>query len=133
MSFLDSLENSLKSLESVEEQSGTERKQKAEDRATALQIAPWADRLKQSEYLKQFMDEAARAGHQARAKVYMSWLGHNFRLDMREKRMELRPGKDGIKAVVMNGIDDLSSKRIDLEESPVPLIQDWAKTEETTD
>ena len=49
MSFLDNLENSLKSLESREERDPGERKRRESDRARALAAGPWADRLKTSD------------------------------------------------------------------------------------
>ena len=89
MSFLDNLESTLKNLESREERDPSANAKRESERAKTLAAAPWAERLKQSPYTQQLMNEAAAAGHKIRTKIYMAWLGTTFRLEARDRRLEL--------------------------------------------
>ena len=125
MSFLDNLENSLKSLESREERDPGERKRRESDRARALAAGPWADRLKTSDYTKKLLDEAARAAHEVRAKLYITWIESVLRLDLRTRRLELRPTPDGIIAVFLDNGTEQRTDPVDLESNPSDLVRAW--------
>ncbi len=125
MGFLDNLESSLKSLETTEERDGSAQIRRTEDRARALAEAPWAEQLKNSEFTKRLLDEAAAAGHRIRAKVYMAWLEGALRLDARERRLELRPTPDGIVAAFIEADGQSRTKQIDLAGDPQALITEW--------
>jgi hypothetical protein len=126
MGFLDNLESSLNSLERQQERGDNSAHERREsERAAALAAAPWADQLKQSPYTKALMDQAAAAGHKIRAKVYMAWLGNTLRLEARGSKLELRPTAEGIRAVVLDGATEMSSKLIDLSGDPAQLLQEW--------
>ena len=65
MSFLDNLENSLKSLESRDEASGNaEQQQRARERARAeaQAAAPYAEELKKGPFTAELLKQAARVG-----------------------------------------------------------------------
>jgi hypothetical protein len=125
MSFLDNLENSLKNLESQDERDPSERQRRDDDRARALASAPWAERLRSSEYSKKLFDEAAAAGHRLRTKVYMVWLDTTLRLEARGRRLELRPTPDGIVCEMIEPDGAGQSKPVDLNGDPERLIEDW--------
>jgi hypothetical protein len=125
MSYLDNLEDNLKSLERQQETSGDDRRRAEEERAQALAAKPWAERLKQSDFTKRLMDEAAAAGHRRRVKVYITWLGTTLRLEARERRLELRPGPDGVRAVFLENGNETGARTIDLEGDPAQLVSDW--------
>jgi hypothetical protein len=126
MSYLDNLENSLKSLENQEERDTSIHERREAERAGALAIAPWAEKLKDSRYTKELMDRAVEAGHRIRAKVYMTWLGSTFRLEVRSRKLELRPTSQGIAAVfIEDNNEESKSHSVDLESNPSSLIEEW--------
>src|SRR5208337_986981 len=104
MSFLDNLENNLKSLESQEEgKDAAERLQRARDsaRASAQAAAPWAEELKKGPFTAELLKQAARIGFSMRTKVHVAWLGTTLRLEARERRLELRPTANGVVAAYL--------------------------------
>jgi hypothetical protein len=125
MSFLDNLEDNLKSLERQQETSGDDRRRQEEERARALAAAPLAEKLKDSDFTKRLMDEAVLAGHRLRTKVYITWLGSTLRLEARERRLELRPGADGIDAVFLLNAAETATRRVDLAGDAAALIGEW--------
>ncbi|HZU24412.1 MAG TPA: hypothetical protein VFA04_02765 [Bryobacteraceae bacterium] len=124
MSFLDNLENNLKSLEREQENSAEDRRRQEEERARAVAAAPWAQRLKESDYTKRLMDAAVVAGHRRRMKVYISWIGTTLRLEARERRLELRPTAEGIQAVVLENGNEVSCRAVELGGEPAGLVAD---------
>ena len=126
MSFLDNLENNLKSLEGRDEAAdrGNARQQEAE-RRKALASAPSAERLKSAPFTAELLRQATRAGHQARTKVHLAWLGTTLRLEARERRLELRPTPDGVVAVFLDNGREVRVQPIDLEGDPQALIREW--------
>lgn len=125
MSFLDSLEDNLKSLESREERGPVDNRRRDADRAAALAAAPWAEKLKGSDFTRDLLTQANRAGHSLRAKVYLAWIGTTLRLDVRERRLELRPTPDGVIAVFLEGNSEISRRPADLDGDAGQLIRSW--------
>ena len=125
MSFLDNLENSLKSLESREERDPNENRRRQDERSRALAVAPWAEQLKNSDFTKQLFDKAAIAGHKIRAKIYMAWFDTNLRLEAKGRTLELRPGPDGITAEYSNAAGDPVTEKVDLSSDPDALLARW--------
>jgi hypothetical protein len=125
MSFLDNLENSLKNLEDRDERDTSVHERRQAERDQALAVAPWAESLKSSPYTAELMNLAAAAGHQIRAKVYMAWLGNVLRFEVRGKKMELRPTADGITAVFLDGLNEISRHQVDLNGNPQELLDLW--------
>ena len=131
MSFLDNLENNLKSLESQEE--GKESAEKAHrdresKRASAQAAAPWADELKKSPFTAELLKQAARIGFSLRTKVHVAWLGTTLRLEAREIRLELRPTATGVTAAYIQGGTELRSQPIDLKGNPEALVRAWLES-----
>jgi hypothetical protein len=125
MSFLDNLENSLKSLESREERDPNEIKRRDDQRARILAAAPWADQLKNSAYTKQLFDKAAVAGHRIRAKVYMAWVDTTLRLEAKGRALELRPTPEGIVAEFADSAGQTVTEAVDLAGNPEALLEKW--------
>ena len=125
MSFLDNLENSLKSLEGLEENSVEDRRQQDAERARVAAVAPWAQKLKESTYARDLMSLATRAGYQQRAKVNLCWIGTTLRLELRGDRLELRPAPDSVTAVFLRDGQELESRRLHLTEAPGELVTAW--------
>lgn len=125
MSFLDNLENNLKALENLEQGGIDESKRRDSDRARALEIAPWAERLKASPWVSSLMGLATRAGFSRRIKVNFVWLGTTLRLEARDQRLELRPEADCVDAVFISSGEEGKHTSLDLEGSPQPLLDEW--------
>jgi len=133
MGFLDNLEDSLKSLESQEERDPNVHQRRQDDKARVLAVAPWAEKLKTSDYTKKLFDEAAAAGHRIRTKVYMAWFDTTLRLEARQRRLELRPTSDGIVAAFIEPDGETKTERLDLGGDPAALISKWLnKNEDNT-
>ena len=125
MSFLDNLENSLKNLESREERDPGEHLRKEDERVRARAAAPWAEKLKTSEYTQRLFEQAAIAGHRIRTKIYMAWIESTLRLEARERRLELRPTPDGITAFMIEPEGSTQTLPVDLNGSPEELLEKW--------
>jgi hypothetical protein len=130
MGYLDNLESSLKSLESQEEWDGAQHSRREADRALALGVAPWADKLKSAPFTQKLLEEAAVTGHQLRAKIYVAWLDRNLRLELRGHYVELRPSPTGIIAhyFAPDGTEGLV-ERLDLSGSPKTFLDKWVASQ----
>ncbi|HLH17173.1 MAG TPA: hypothetical protein VKX45_08125 [Bryobacteraceae bacterium] len=127
MSFLDNLENNLKNLESREEGGGAaeQQRQRERARAAALAAAPYAEELKKGPFTAELLKQAARVGFEKRTKVHVAWLGSTLRLEVRERRLELRPGENGVQAVYLEDGRETRSEPLDLASSAEELVRRW--------
>jgi len=127
MSFLDNLENNLKSLESRDEKGGdqSERQQREAERARALAAAPWAEKLKDSRFTQELLEHATRLGHQLRAKIYITWLGQTLRLEARGRKLELRPTAHGVIAAFLVNNAEVRAHPVDLDGKAAELAREW--------
>jgi hypothetical protein len=129
MSFLDNLENNLKSLEEREDRDpaqarkAADRRESERERARAAQ--PWAEQLRKGTFTQQLMTEATRIGFGLRTKVYISWAGPALRFDARERRLELRPTPDGVIAESFVSGRRTDSRRVDLNGDARQLAENW--------
>ena len=128
MSFLDNLENNLKSLESGEQgkdDAARERKARDSARAEAQAAAPHAEALKKGPFTAELLKQASRIGFALRTKVHLAWLGSTLRLEARERRLELRPTVEGVVAVYIEGGQEVRSEPVDLKGDPETLLRRW--------
>jgi hypothetical protein len=125
MSFLDNLEDNLKALESRDEGGLDQNARRERDREQALAVAPWAERLKREPFAQALMQQATLAGRPLRIKVNLMWIDTTLRLEARGHRLELRPAKDGILAVFLQGQDELEHEPVDLKSDPKNLVSKW--------
>jgi uncharacterized protein with von Willebrand factor type A (vWA) domain len=128
MSFLDDLENNLKSLESHEEGSQEALRQhrvRETQRASAQATAPYAEELKKGPYTAELLRQAARMGHALRVKIHIAWLGATLRLEARERRLELRPTPKGILAVWIENNQEARTQPVDLQGQPDQILREW--------
>jgi hypothetical protein len=128
MSFLDNLENNLKSLESQEEgKESAERSRRAREteRAHAQAAAPWAEELKKGPFTAELLKQAARIGFSLRVKVHVAWLGATLRLEARGRRLELRPTAAGVLAVYLEDGVEPRTHPLDLKSDPAELLRQW--------
>ncbi|HEX4772436.1 MAG TPA: hypothetical protein VH351_16500 [Bryobacteraceae bacterium] len=129
MSFLDNLENSLKTLETREERDPNESARRENERRQTLAAAPWAEQLKESEYTKSLFEKAAVAGHRIRAKIYIAWVGTTLRLEARGRILELQPSASGIIAQYVNRAGEEVQSPVDLSGDPDALLNQWLEGE----
>jgi hypothetical protein len=128
MSFLDNLENNLKSLESSEQaRDEAERARKTRDnnRAATLAAAPHAEALRKGPFTAELLKQATRVGFAMRTKVHVAWLSSTLRLEAREKRLELRPTAEGVVAVYIEGGNEVRTEKLDLSGDAEALVRNW--------
>ncbi len=128
MSFLDNLENNLKSLESHEEGKEDRARQhraRENERHQAQAAAPHAEELKKGPYTAELLRQATRIGHALRTKVHIAWIGSTLRLEARERRLERRPTPTGIVAVYLENNQEQRSEPLDVKANPEDLLRRW--------
>src|SRR5690349_12813843 len=128
MSFLDNLENNLKSLESGEQardDADRERKARDHNRAAILAVAPYAEELRKGPFTAELLKQATRIGFSLRTKVNIAWLGSTLRLEAREKRLELRPTPAGVVAVYIEDGKEVRTEDVNLKGNAEALIRSW--------
>src|SRR3954452_12737225 len=126
MSFLDNLENNLKSLESHEEGSDAaeqQRRTRERNRAEAQAAAPYAEQLKKSPFNAELLKQAARVGFEKRTKVHVAWLGSTLRLEARERRLEFRRTASGVLAAYIEDGQQTRTEPADLNGSAEEFIR----------
>ncbi len=128
MSFLDNLENNLKSLESREEGNDTavqQQRERERNRAQAQAAAPHAEALKKGPFTAELLKQAARVGFEKRTKVHVAWLGSTLRMEARERRLELRPTASGVDAVYIEEGREVRTEAANLQGNAEQFIRDW--------
>jgi hypothetical protein len=128
MSFLDNLENNLKTMESAEQgRDNAERERKARDnsRTAALASAPHAEALRKGPFTAELHKQATRVGFSLRIKVHVAWLGPVLKLEARDKRLELRPTPEGVIAVYIEDGKDVRTEPVNLNGDAGKMIRNW--------
>ena len=128
MSFLDNLENNLKSLESREEGNASaeqQRRSRDRERAEAQAAAPYAEELKKGPFTAELLKQATRVGFEKRTKVHIAWLGSTLRLEARERRVELRPTGSGVQAVYAENGQETRKEPLDLKGNAETFVRGW--------
>ena len=130
MSFLDNLENSLKSLESREEGGSLrerEVRQREAEKAMALASAAYAEQLRKGEFTAELLRHVTRISHGMRMKVHMAWIGTTLRLEARSHRLELRPMPDGVVAAFLENQSEVKLAPVDLSAGAESLAREWCE------
>jgi len=128
MSFLDNLENNLKSLESRDEGNASAEQQqrsRERDRAAAQAAAPHAEALKKGAFTAELLKQATRVGFEKRTKVHIAWLGSALRLEARDRRVELRPTASGVQGVYIENGQEVRSEPLDLNGDAEAFMRAW--------
>lgn len=131
MSFLDSLENNLKSLESREDsaqQTKDDLQKREAERLRAQAAAPYAEQLRTGPFTAELLNQVTRIGHSQRVKVHIAWLGTTLRLEARERKLELRPTADGVVAVTTENNRVVRSEPVELSGDAAALAEAWLTT-----
>mgnify|MGYP000845562025 CR=1 FL=1 len=132
MSFLDSLENNLKTMESREERGAdlqAEQRRREAERAKAKAAAPFLDQLRKGSFTSDLMNEAASLGFGLRTKVYMTWIENTLRLEARDHRLELRATAEGVEAQFLHNGDATHTEVVQMTAANAAkdLAQRWMK------
>jgi hypothetical protein len=129
MSFLDNLENNLKALESRDERDpatlAREAAAREAARSVALEIAPYADALRNGPFKDGLLSACREIGHRQRILVRPVWIDSTLRLEAGAKKLELRPTPNGVLAVSLEGDRERESTLVDLSSDPVKLAEKW--------
>ena len=129
MSFLDNLEGNLKALESLSEK---DPKTLARDaaareaaRSLALEIAPYAEALRNGRFKDGLLSACRNIGHRRRILVRPIWVDSTLRLEAGATKLELRPTPRGVLAIFFSGDKERESALIDLSGDPAKLAEKW--------
>lgn len=129
MSYLDNLENQLKSLERQEERDPAriqeERERAARERTSRIAAAPFAEQLRNGKFTQDLLAHATRLGFLKRAKVHMSWIDTTLRLDAKHLRLELQPTAEGIVAHFLEDGTESATEKVDLNGDASNLAEQW--------
>jgi len=129
MGFLDNLENNLKALENRNERDPEvlAREAAARDaaRSMALEIAPYAEALRNGPFKDGLLTACREIGHRKRILVRPVWVDSTLRLEAGARKLELRPTPSGVLAVFFDEGRDQESAPIDLSSDPVKLAEKW--------
>src|ERR1700691_3558719 len=129
MSFLDNLESNLKALESRSERDpdalAREAAAREAARSVALEIAPYAEDLRNGPFKDGLLTACRDIGHRTRILVRPVWVDSMLRLEAGAKKLELRPTPSGVLAVFFDGGREQQSTPIDLSGDPVKLAEKW--------
>ena len=129
MSFLDSLENNLKSLESQDERDPARaaemQRKRAAERDRVKAAAPFADQLKNGPFTTALLDHATRIGFGKRMKVQIIWLDSTLRLQARDRKLDLVPTPEGVEATFSENDEVKASRIVDLNGDAEALATEW--------
>ena len=121
----------MKSLESIEEHyrasARRAQSQRELDKQQALAAAPYAEALRKGSFTMDLLTHATRIGHGRRAKVQMMWLGNTLRLQAKERRLEMRPTPEGVRATFWEDEAETASEIVDLAGDAEQLAQRWLR------
>ncbi|MBL8174068.1 MAG: hypothetical protein JNK48_05325 [Bryobacterales bacterium] len=129
MSYLDNLENQLKSLERQEERDPAriqeERDRAARERNSRKAAGPYAEQLRSGKFTQDLLAHATRLGFAKRAKVHLSWIDTTLRLEAKQLRLELKPTGEGVVAHFLDGGQETGTERVDLNGDAASLAEKW--------
>ena len=129
MSFLDNLESTLKALESRDERDpeALARAAAAREaaRSLALEIAPYAEALRNGPFKDGLLTACRDIGHRRRMLVRPVWMESTLRLEAGTEKLELRPTPSGVLAVFIDEGKERESTLVDLASDPVKLAEKW--------
>lgn len=133
MGFLDDLESNLKALESRSERDPEALAHAAAAReaarSAALEIAPYAEALRNGPFKDGLLSACRDIGHRRRILVRPVWIDSTLRLEAGARKLELRPTPGGVLAVFLDGDRELESIPIDLSSDPARVAEKWLEAQ----
>lgn len=129
MSYLDNLENQLKSLERQEERDPArileERERAARERSKRMAAGPFAEQLRNGRFTQELLGHATRLGFAKRAKVHITWIDTTLRLEAKQLRLELQPTAEGVMAHFLEDGTEIGKTLVDLNGDAATLAEKW--------
>ena len=129
MSFLDSLENNLKTLETQDDRDPERRRRdmeaRAAERETARLLSPHVEMLKNGPFTQSLLSTSRTLGHSLRTFIDTTWIGTTLRLQVRAHRLELRPTNQGILAVYIEDGEEVRTEPLDRTVPAETLLRRW--------
>jgi hypothetical protein len=129
MSYLDNLESNLKALESQTERDPEKKAREAAAReaarSLALEMAPYAEALRNGPFKDGLLTACRDIGHRKRMLVRPVWVDATLRLETSTKKLELRPTPGGVVAVFFMEGKEQESTPIDLASDPARMAEKW--------
>jgi len=128
MSFLDNLENAVKSMEARDQQDPLAEQRRRDHQKEARIAAPYAEELKNGPFSAALMNFIADLSFDYRTKVMIAWIDTTLRFEARGHRLELRPTRDGIVAVWLNQKEELRTEPVTEKTNAEKLAREWLAT-----
>lgn len=132
MSFLDSLENNLKAMESRLEGDIEQARLDQEARRKAAEAeraaAPYSEALRNGPFTQNLLRHCRTIGHGMRTLVRITWIEGVLRLEAKEKRLQLAPTAEGIRATYQDGGEVTGTGVVDLSGDPEKLARQWLES-----
>jgi hypothetical protein len=132
MSFLDSLENNLKALESGAERDpeALKREQEARERTRleSLAAADYAVALRNGPFTNALLTACRVIGHRTRTLVRPTWVESTLRLEAGDRRLEIRPTSQGVVAAYFEKGVEQRSEVVDLSSDAAAIAANWLET-----
>ena len=129
MSFLDNLESNLKAVESLNEKDpkllARDAAAREAARSLALEIAPYAEALRNGRFKEGLLSACRNIGHRRRVLVRPVWVDSTLRLEAGANKLELRPTPRGVLAIFIFEDKERESTLIDLSGDPTKLAEKW--------
>jgi hypothetical protein len=129
MSFLDNLESNLKAVESLNEKDpkllARDAAAREAARSLALEIAPYAEALRNGRFKDGLLSACRNIGHRRRILVRPVWVDSTLRLEAGANKLELRPTPRGVLAIFIFEDKERESTLIDLSGDPTKLAEKW--------
>ncbi len=129
MGFSENLESDLKNLESAEERdpAALERRHSVREaeRAAALAAQPHAQRLRNSQFTAELLNQVSLQGRSRRMPVRITWLGPSLKLLAKDHALELQPTAAGVEGRFLRGTEKLESFTVDFAGSAEELARRW--------
>ena len=128
MGFLDNLENAVKSMEAREPPDPLDEQRRRDHQDQARIAAPYAEELRNGPFSAALMNFIADLSFDYRTKVMIAWIDTTLRFEARGHRLELRPTKNGIISVFLNGPEEIRTAPVTAKTNPEKLAREWLAT-----
>ena len=94
-------------------------------RRAAIKAAPVVDALKSGPFTGALLTACRTIGHASRTLVRFTWLEDVLRLEAKEKRLELHPSAEGVRAIFFVNGEQTASEPLDLGGDAEALARRW--------
>lgn len=102
-----------------------EREERSRDTAVGRASAPYAEQLRNGAFTQTLLAQCRTIGHGMRVLVRIAWMGDTLRLEAKERRLELTPTPDGVRATFSEDGTETASEPLDLAGDAQALARRW--------